>query len=323
MSGGCGRMMPPPVAMHKPVPNSSSPAASHACSSMQPKSDSNAMELRRCVVEAANAGTALMLASARAAAANSQLLSVAIPMHPPPSRCSSRASSASRQSVKAVHKQQQVSYEQWLSVVVYWLEQLEMLVDESVGSMLMRFMWISRSNIKVAATFSLLNDAYRGRRLHSFLEAVVKEVNLQPGMIEKGVQIDCNLQKVHLDAHRRQTGARVSSQSMPVLVVLPSASDDSLQASDAKSLDQQALCYAWQELARVANALRSEFENSSMSRRRRQAMFGKPWTYRSDTPAPDTPVDDARSVASWPDDSSCMSSALTYEQIHMRDQSDC
>lgn len=304
-------MLPPPPLRREPAAPFAPCSDHHVPMHSAPAAD--AMELRRCVVEAANASTALMLASARAAAANSQLLSVAMPVGSAPGRCSSRASSASRQSSRASQQQQQrVCYEQWAAVVVYWLEQLELLQCESVGSMLMRFMWISRSNLGVAATFGLLNDAYRGRRLQGFLEAVVKEVNAQPGMIQRGVQIDCNLQKVHPDAHRRQGGARVSSQSMPVLAVLPSMDASSSLAPAAKSPDQDSLRYAWQELARVARSMRVEFQATTASRRRRQAMFGKPWTYRAEDAASDAWCDGA-SVASWGDERSAAPTALLEE----------
>lgn len=261
---------------------------------------SNALELRRCVVEAANASTALMLANARASAANAQLLSAAMPVSIPDdrlySRCSSRSSSTTRRSVRNANcTQMRVCYDEWVVVINYWLDQLIMLREESMSSMLMRFMWISRSNVRAAATFGLLNDPYRGRRLHSFLEVIVREVNKQPGMTSRDVQIDCNLQKVHMDAHRRHGGSRVSSHCMPVLSITPSVNADSRSGCVEKTPDNLTLCFVWQNLADVAERIKAEFSAIDTSRRRRQSMFGKPWVYPSSDFAPGC---DSASIAS-------------------------
>lgn len=311
-------MLPPEPVLRSaafPAPTDSAPPPT-----MHGVPTADALELRRCVVEAANASTALMLANARASAANAQLLSVAMPVDSLSSRCSSRAPSTARQRTRhAGGAPLRVGYEDWCAVIDYWLEQLVMLRDESAGSMLMRFMWISRSNVQVATTFGLLNDAYRGRRLHAFLESVVQGVNRQPGMRQRAVQIDCNMQKVHVDAHRRQGGARVSSQSMPVLTVTPSVHANGLAGSVEKTPESSALRYVWQELAIVAERMKADFSAPAVSRRRRQAMFGKPWAYQGADGAPGCDCASVASEASaFRDDLSAMSATPTLEEEEQR-----
>lgn len=173
-----------------------------------------------------------------------------------------------------------MGYDDWVAVIAFWLEQLSQLQGESSSMLFTGFLWISRVDVRVGRVLGAMGGAHRGRRLRRVLLAVVARANSTEAMHERQLCLSCDLEKRHLDAHRRQgRGVRVSSRSDPVLRVARSCSPTATSSTTrvpAPPPSPTDCELAMRLLASASTSLRVEF--LGWSRRRRQAEFGRPWS---------------------------------------------